>query len=561
MNKLQALMYNNGERLVPYVSHDDAELVRHRSSYAFFHAVISADIQRRLTTGCSSPISIVDLGFGTGYGCSILSGLPACQIWGIDIGRECELFARQYYPRANVKYLIADLAVFIPTMNRYDYVVSRGVMEHVPSGLDLIEKIKFHQRLMIDVPFDEAPGNTHHVLTGITESAFSHMANVELFYEDLDGQIFNYANKPDKANMIMLVLSAPNLPKVEDLLQFPIPPVRDAKLEALSQFQISGAHYYFDKPSELLDAVEKVIKETDVVLDVGCGLAPMNYFRPKLHLMVEPWKEYSDILTYRYSGNKSVIVIRGTAIEALRQLGENSVDSIFLLDVIEHLDKVDGQSVVVESERVAREQIVIFTPLGFMPQHIGTSETDGWGLHGGSMQEHRSGWLPDDFGDKWSFYVCEQFHSVDFRCLPLEKSFGAFYAIRNFERKSPSTPEKMTDFRPRLPSEIQAQDLQTKLQIQIVENEALRREYQASITSTHSLQEQIHARNSSIESLQNHLGEQNSAIGSLQIQLRERDNVIEALELQIRAIQGSRSIRVIRFLQKILGYVGISRYR
>lgn len=70
MNRLQELIYNRGERLVPYVSHDNGELVRHRSSYAFFHRIIAEDTAAREP---SATVSIVDLGFGSGYGCALLS--------------------------------------------------------------------------------------------------------------------------------------------------------------------------------------------------------------------------------------------------------------------------------------------------------------------------------------------------------------------------------------------------------------------------------------------------------------------------------------------------------
>lgn len=223
--------------------------------------------------------------------------------------------------------------------------------------------------------------------------------------------------------------------------------------------------YFFDTPLELETAIKIAVKETDVVLDIGCGIAPMNYFRPKLHLMVEPWKEYSDILTHRYSGDKSILIIRTGALEALRELADNSVDTIFLLDVIEHLEKEIGQQVIIETERVAREQIVIFTPLGFMPQHVESGEVDGWGLGGNSVQEHLSGWEPEDFGKEWSFYICEGFHSVDFKNNPLEQTYGAFYAIRNFKEKTTSTPEKFSDFRRMLPSEIEVQRLNSRIEI------------------------------------------------------------------------------------------------
>lgn len=461
MNKLQQMIYNEGERLVPYVSHNDDELVRHRSSYAFFHAVIASDIARQ--TAPNSEISIADLGFGSGYGCALLSSLTGSRVTGVDIGPECETFARQYYPRSNVGYEIADLARFIPEAAPYDYVVSRGVLEHVPGGLDLIRQIKYRRRVMVDVPYDEEPGNEHHLLTGIKEDAFSAFADCELFYEDLEGRIYDANNKPLKANMIMVVMSAPDLPRIRDLFQFPIEPVRDTKIEDLSRLNLSGSHYEFETRTDLLAAVERAIKETDVVMDIGCGIVPMNYFRPKLHLLVEPWKEYSDILAYRYAGDKSVVILRTGALEALQLLGDNSVDSIFLLDVIEHMEKEVGRQVLREAERVAREQIVVFTPLGFMPQHMEGAAADGWGLGGTTVQEHLSGWEPSDFGSEWDFYINKTFHTVDYKREPLDQVYGAFYAVRNFEKKLMMVPEKLGDFRPQLPSEIEADRLKAEL--------------------------------------------------------------------------------------------------
>jgi protein-L-isoaspartate O-methyltransferase len=462
MNELQKLIYNNGERLVPYASHGEPELIRHRSSYAFFHAVIASDLQ-----ACQKPltkISIADLGFGSGYGCALLASLHSSQITGVDIGPECEIFARKYYGRLNVNYLIKDLTKFIPEAEPFDYVVSRGVLEHVPDGLNLVSQIKFRQRVMIDVPYDELPGNEHHVLTGIKEDSFMQLENCEIFYEDLDGRIFDAENKPEKANMIMAVISAPDLPKIGGMLQFPIEPISDTTLEVLSGVKAVGSCHYFEKADDLLSAVVNIVKETEVVVDIGCGILPMNYFRPKLHLMVEPWKEYSDILAYRHAGDKSVIIIRAGALEALSQLADNSVDSIFLLDVIEHLEKEVGLQVVIESERVAREQIVIFTPLGFMPQHMESNQADGWGLGGSTVQEHRSGWEPEDFSAAWSFYICEGFHGVDFKGESLSKPCGAFFAVRDFENKLSQPPEKMSDIRRPLPSEVEVQKLTAELE-------------------------------------------------------------------------------------------------
>jgi SAM-dependent methyltransferase len=260
LNKLQHLIYNEGERLVPYVSHNENELARHRSSYAFFHSVITNDLACYPLT--NTPISVADLGFGSGYGCALLSSLPNSLITGVDISEECEIFARQYYGRLNVNYLIKDLTKFIPKAEVFDYVVSRGVLEHIPDGINLIKHIKFQRRVMIDVPYDEKTGNEHHVLTGIKEDAFSELKDCEFFYEDRNGRIFDSSNKPTKSNMIMVVISAPDLSKVSSLFQFPIEPICDTELEIRSGIHIMDTY-------QPLDVVRSIIGDTNGLLRQG----------------------------------------------------------------------------------------------------------------------------------------------------------------------------------------------------------------------------------------------------------------------------------------------------
>lgn len=237
-------------------------------------------------------------------------------------------------------------------------------------------------------------------------------------------------------------------------------------------------HYYSDVQS-LLDVIDAAVIETDTVLDVGCGIVPMSYFRPKLHIMVEPWDEYSNVLNQRHADDKSVIILKMGALEALAALHDKSVDSVFLLDVIEHLEKEVGVKIIAEIERVARHQAVIFTPLGFMPQHMDAGEADAWGLSGGKMQEHKSGWLPEDFGACWEFHICENYHDKDFRGELLEKPYGAFFAIRNFQLSTFLPSLTIPDIRRPLPSEIALQKVQGSLFEMTEENRVLTEENSA----------------------------------------------------------------------------------
>jgi len=194
----------------------------------------------------------------------------------------------------------------------------------------------------------------------------------------------------------------------------------------------------FGSVPEIEDAIKKEVIQTEVVLDIGPGIYPSNFFVPKFQVLVEPCDEYVQILKTRFEDARDVLVLKSDALTIVKAISDLSVDSIFLLDVIEHLEKDDGIELIIELKRIVREQIVVFTPLGFMPQHIEPDLRDRWGLSGGGFQEHKSGWLPADFGIDWKFLICENFHLVDADDQILEKPFGAFYAL--FQKNNEMTP-------------------------------------------------------------------------------------------------------------------------
>lgn len=233
LTPLERSIYNEGERLIPWLTHGSQEVVRHTSSYEFFRRVIEADLASGRDTTRNRGIGIVDLGCGVGHGCRTLSTIPGARITGVDVSPACVEYARSRYAAGNVIYQAADLVGYIPGMPEFDYVVSRGVMEHLPEGISLIHGARWRKRLLFDVPYDEpAEANHHHVLTGIRESDFSGFTDAELFYQDLDGVIHDAARKPPRPNMIVCICTHPGLPRVEDLpLVFPVPawrPDRDA---------------------------------------------------------------------------------------------------------------------------------------------------------------------------------------------------------------------------------------------------------------------------------------------------------------------------------------------
>lgn len=187
----EELIYNKGERLIPYLTHNKAEIIRHHNSYKFFARLINNEPDM-------SYVTILDFGCGVGHGTKLLSEniMHDVLIYGYDIDEITLRYARQYYNNKNIIY--GDL---IPEV---DYIVSRGVIEHIEGGIELLRKMSYAKMLIIDVPYNESQINKFHVLTGITEESFKSFKNIEFYYEDINGNISKH--KMDKPNMLMAVI-------------------------------------------------------------------------------------------------------------------------------------------------------------------------------------------------------------------------------------------------------------------------------------------------------------------------------------------------------------------
>jgi len=220
---IEEIIYNEGERLIPGVTHDLAELIRHRSSYMFFGEVMKRDFA--IINKDSKSIQIADLGCGVGHGCQTISDILNSHVIGIDSFLESLEYARTHYAGKNITYKCENLEEFIPAMNEYDYLVSRGVFEHIPNGLNLARSTKWRYRLFFDVPYDEPENvNSHHLLAGIREESFLEFDEAELFFQDMSGVIYDISRKPPNPNMVICVCSHPDLPKVgASRIRFPFP--------------------------------------------------------------------------------------------------------------------------------------------------------------------------------------------------------------------------------------------------------------------------------------------------------------------------------------------------
>jgi hypothetical protein len=196
----------------------------------------------------------------------------------------------------------------------------------------------------------------------------------------------------------------------------------------MEQSRVMTAHITWVGAEEIHARASELMLPASVVLDIGCGIRPQRFVQADFQICLEPSAEYLSFLKACTPG-ANLVGLPFSALQGLEFLGDKSVDSVFLVDVLEHMPRQVGEAVIAQCSRVARKQIIIFTPLGFMPQEVHAGEPDAWGMAGGELQQHKSGWNPEDF-ESWDVVACKDFHRVDHRGTEIDPPYGAFYAIK-----------------------------------------------------------------------------------------------------------------------------------
>jgi hypothetical protein len=174
------------------------------------------------------------------------------------------------------------------------------------------------------------------------------------------------------------------------------------------------------------------LQDVEVVLDLGPGISPQPFLDPYVHICVDAHRPYLERLKRESADDPKYVLINAPWDQVIGMLPDKSVDTVFALDFIEHLDKQDGLRMLREAERVARRQIVVATPHGFFPQsYDDPRKPDRWGMNGGYWQTHRSGWTPEDFGEGWDFVICPDWILLNENNQPMDEPMAALWAFRN----------------------------------------------------------------------------------------------------------------------------------
>ena len=162
-------------------------------------------------------------------------------------------------------------------------------------------------------------------------------------------------------------------------------------------------------PNEFWPILKQKMSTTHMVVDLGCGVRPNFFLGQDVTVCVELFSPYLKYLKDTHSGEK-IITIKEDVLTFLKRQPARSIETIVVTDLIEHLSKNDGYSLIQEIERTVRKQALVVTPKGFMPQHVGEFDDEGWGFTGNILQNHVSGWEIDDF-QNWEVMVSENYYT------------------------------------------------------------------------------------------------------------------------------------------------------
>lgn len=136
------------------------------------------------------------------------------------------------------------------------------------------------------------------------------------------------------------------------------------------------------------DAIETELEREIVgscrsVLDVGSGVdSPLRFFSSDLERTVGVDAHAPAVEASLRAGIHS----EGRVLDVTRiaeAFAPKSFDCVLACDLIEHLEKAEGEALLAAMETLARRKVIVYTPNGFVPQNA---------YDGNQWQRHRSGW-------------------------------------------------------------------------------------------------------------------------------------------------------------------------
>jgi FkbM family methyltransferase len=228
---------------------------------------------------------VFELGCSSGYGLQFLP--DDIDYTGLDYDKRIIPVAIEQNWKSNAKFVHGDINTY--ELDMYDTIIAFEVIEHLDTGLEIVEKLKKHcKRLMITVPMLESPGlwGPHHKLHNLDESYFP---GFKFMFITPDGTLQDQPHqRGDKQNINLMLCVWDKEEKSHN---------DKNELEFLKK-----QHEYVYKEvveSNIYDLeLEKInqYEYIDIGANIGCFTSLVGYFGAKKVVSVEPVKSTFDQL-------------------------------------------------------------------------------------------------------------------------------------------------------------------------------------------------------------------------------------------------------------------------
>lgn len=132
---------------------------------------------------------VLEIGCSSGFGFQFLP--QNIEYTGVDNSQEIIDAANEQAWGDNAKFVCQDIHKF--PLDYYDTIIAYESIEHIPDGLQLVEKLKdYCNQLIITVPYNENPGqfSPHHLTHNLTIGKFKGFNEIGLL--DIDGNFVKH---------------------------------------------------------------------------------------------------------------------------------------------------------------------------------------------------------------------------------------------------------------------------------------------------------------------------------------------------------------------------------